>query len=350
MPEADSHSHADAATPERGAERRRSEQRRVERALRQGALALLCAALALIAAALAGWRAHELGRALDDAQQRAELAGHGREQLAAELARLQAAQASPDVLGRLEPLPPRVDALETRLGRIEARLEAPERALARAEAAHLVELAHHRLTLEHDVAGATELYAAADARLASRSDAAALRIRAQLAHDLAALRATPVPDLRTISARLAAAEVAARDVPMLGAIQAQYLPPGSAREATGGGARAWHKFTSSLQDLVSVRRVSDASVRLVSLEEIGLRRRHLQTLLFAARLAALRADSVDYAASLGDAREWLARFCDPKDARTRDLNAQLTALAASAVSAPLPDVSGSLRMLRERAP
>lgn len=340
----------DAVADERGIERRRSDQRRVERAIRQGALALLCAVLALACAGLAGWRAYELGRALDDVRGLARLANRDRDQIEEALARLQATQGSIDTLARLEPLPARVDALEARSARLEARLEAPERAAAHADAANLVELARHRLMLEHDVAGAAELFAAADARLASRTDAAALRIRAQLAHDLAALRATPAPNLRDISARLAAAEAAVRDLPMLGAIQAQYLPPGPAREAAGGAARAWHKFTTSLQDLVSVRRVSDASVRLVSLEEISVRRQHLQTLLFAARLAALQANQADYAASLAAAHDWLTRFCDPKDARTRAVDADLTALAANPVNVTLPDVSGSLRLLRGPAP
>jgi uroporphyrin-3 C-methyltransferase len=91
-------------------------------------------------------------------------------------------------------------------------------------------------------------------------------------------------------------------------------------------------------------------VRLVSIEEIGVRRRHLQTLLFSARLAALRADQTDYAASIGEARDWLGRFCDPKDARTRAVDADLAVLAASPVSVALPDISGSVRLLRGPAP
>lgn len=350
MPDPNPTRETDAAAAERGSERRQSDQRRVERALRQGALALLFALAALVVALVAGWRAWELGRALGEAQGLVRLAARDRDQLQQAVARLQVLQGTADAAARLEPLPARVDAIDSRLGHVEARLEAPERAIARVEAAHLVELASHRLALEHDVSGAAELFAAADARLAVRTDPATLRIRAQLAHDLAALRATPAPDLHALGERLAAAEATVRDLPMLGAIQAQYLPPGPAREASGGVARAWHKFTTSLQDLVSVRRVSDASVRLVSLEEIGVRRRHLQTLLFAARLAALRADPADYAADLDAARDWLGRFFDPNDARTRHVDSELAALATIPVGAALPDVSGSLRLLRGPAP
>lgn len=335
----------------RGAQRRRGDQRRVDRALWQGVVALLLAIAALIAALYGGWRFLELQRAFDAERGSGEFARDDRRLLQEALAKMQSEQLAVDAASaRLEPLPARLEALDGRLGRLEARLEAPERAVATAEAAHLVELASHRLALEHDVRGAIELFEAADARLASRSDPAALRIRAQLAHDLAALRATAAPDVRALGARLAAAEAAARDLPMLGAIQNQYLPPGSPAPAASGPARAWRNFTTSLQDLISVRRVSDATVRLVSLEEIGVRRHHLQTLLFATRLAALRADQGDYATNLADARDWLARFFDPKDARTRAVDADLAALSGSRVSPDLPDVSGSLRLLRAAAP
>jgi uroporphyrin-3 C-methyltransferase len=137
---------------------------------------------------------------------------------------------------------------------------------------------------------------------------------------------------------------------MLGAIRGQYVPSAASAAPEQGASRAWHQFTTSLQDLVSVRRVSDASVRLVSLEEIGVRRRHLQTLLFAARLAALRADQVEYAADVADAADWLARYFDANDPRTRTVAAELAALATSRVATELPDVSGSLRALRASVP
>jgi uroporphyrin-3 C-methyltransferase len=339
--------HADDGPDARQRERHRGDLLRAERALRHGAVALLLAILALGAALFALWRTLDTERTLE-ARHAALLDARDHELVASALTRARD-PAVADALARLEPLASRVAALDERLARTEARLEAPERAVARVEAAHLVELATRRLELEQDVTGAALLFEAADARLATRGDAGALRIRAQLAHDLAALRATAQPDLRAIGARLAGAEATVRELPMLGAIRGQYLPPG-AGDGGSGAARAWQRLTTSLQDLVSVRRVSDASVRLVSVEEIGVRRRHLQTLLFAARLAALRADQVEYAADLAEARDWLARYFDPADGRTRVVAAELEALGANRVAVPLPDVSGSARLLRATPP
>jgi uncharacterized protein HemX len=338
---------ADDAAERRHAERRRGEQRRLERALWQGALGLLFGLVAIAIAALAGWRVLTLERGLEADRSASRLASADHEQLRAALARLEAHAAGTDAaLAALEPLPGRVEAFDGRVARIESRIDAPQRAVARVEAAHLVELAAHRIALEHDVRGATVLFEAADARLAEVGDPAALRIRAQLARDLAALRAVAEPDVAAIGARLAAAEAAVRDLPMLGTIKNQYVPPGTTPPPEPGLARAWWRLTTAFQDLVSVRRVSDATVRLVSIEEMGVRRHHLETLLFAARLAALRADEADYTANLAAARDWLGRYFDTKAAAAQDVDRELALLAQSRVSPELPDVGGSLKLLR----
>jgi uroporphyrin-III C-methyltransferase len=331
----------------RSTERRHGEQRRVARALWQGALALLLGVVAITLAALAGWRIVGIERALERDRSAGQLASRDLDALRAAIGKLEAQSAERTAaLGRLEPLPHALELLGLRVATIEERIEAPQRAVARVEAAHLVELAGHRLALERDVAGAIRLYVAAATRLAGQSDAASLRARAQLERDLALLRAVPEPDVGTIGARLAAAGAVVRELPMLGMIKGQYLPPGEPATPTPGLARAWQQFTTSLHDLVTVRRISDASVELVSMEEIGVRRHHLETLLFAARLAALRGDDADYAASLAAARDWLGRFFDLHDTRGRALDAELAALAASRVSPAIPDVSGSLQLLR----
>ncbi len=341
---------ADDATERRHAERRRGEQRRLERALWQGALGLLFGLVAIAIALVAGWRVLALQRSLEADRSANRLASADHEQLRAALAKLEARLAGADAaLAALEPLPGHLEALDGRVARIESRIDAPQRAVARVEAAHLVELAVHRLALERDVRGAIVLFEAADTRLAELGDPAALRIRAQLARDLAALRAVAEPDVAAIGARLAAAEAAVRDLPMLGTIKNQYVPPGATLPPEPGLARAWWQLTTAFQDLVSVRRVSDATVRLVSIEEMGVRRHHLETLLFAARLAALRADEADYTANIAAARDWLGRYFDTKAPAAQDVDRELAVLAKSRVSPELPDVGGSLKLLRGKA-
>ncbi len=340
----------DPADDHRHTERRRGEQRRIARALWQGAAALL---FAVIAAALAGflaWRVVRIERSLDRNRSAEALAGRDFELIRGAIGKLEAATAANRAeLDRLDALPHQLDQVGERVGAIETRIAAPERAVAHVEATHLVEMAEHRLSLERDVSGAVRLFEAADARLTGFSDAATLRIRAQLARDLTLLKAVPEPDVGSLSTRLAAAGAVVRDLPMLGMIKNQYVPPGEEPTPAPGLARAWQQL-QVLSNLVTVRRVSDAAVQLVSMEEIGVRRHHLETLLFAARLAALRGDDPDYAASIAAARDWLARYFDVHDARGQALEADLASLANSRVSPDIPDVSGSLKLLRRATP
>lgn len=335
----------------RHADRRRGAQRRLQRALWLSSLSLLLGVGAIAATLVIGWRTLglEAYRAADSRVNNLE-----RQDSLALQQRIAALEANDTAtraaLAGLRPLPAQLDGLGGRVGAIESRIEAPQRAVARVEAAHLVELAHHRLTLERDVRGATALLSAADARLAAAADPGTARIRAQLRHDLDALGAVRAPDQASLAGRLAAAEAAVRTLPMVGAIQSSYRPPGSEAEAPPGLRRAWQRFTTSFSDIISVRRVSQATVEIVSMEEIGVRRHHLETLLFAARLGALRADETEYHANVDAARDWLQRFFDSGNPATAALATELAELATARVSPDLPDVSGSLKLLAGPSP
>lgn len=323
----------------------------MQRALWLGSVSLLIAVIAITATLIIGWRTLglEAYRAADSRVNNLER--EDSQALQQRIAALEASDAATRAaLAGLRPLPAQLEGLGGRVAGIEARIEAPQRAVARIEAAHLVELAHHRLTLERDVRGAVALLSAADARLASGGDPGAARIRGQLKHDIDALGAVRAPDQASLATRLAAAEAAVRTLPMVGAIQASYRPPGSEAEAPPGIRRAWQRFTTSFSDVISVRRVSQATVEIVSMEEIGVRRHHLQTLLFAARLGALRADETEYHANLDAARDWLQRFFDGGDPATARVIAELTELAGSRVSPDLPDISGSMKLLSGPTP
>lgn len=331
----------------RHAERREGERRRIERAARYAALGLLFGILGFVVAAVLAWRQVGVERELARERGTARVASRDLELIRAQLRDLEKRAAeNAEALGRLAPLPGAVDSARAQLEGIESRLAAPQRAVARVEAAHLVEFAIHRLQLERDVAGATQLFEAADARLMLANDPALASARAQLQRDLGALRGATRTDVRAIAARLARIEDLADTLPMLGAIRDQYSPPDRTRTDEPGLARAWQRFSTTFSELVAVRRVSDAAVELVSLEEIGVRRHHLETLLFSARLAALRGDADEYATTLRTASEWVERYFDVREPPVKDVAAEIAALEQAQVAAPVPDVSASLRMLR----
>ncbi|MCZ8130137.1 MAG: uroporphyrinogen-III C-methyltransferase [Steroidobacteraceae bacterium] len=339
------------ASADRPADRALGDRQRLARVAWQSALALLAGIVAVVLVAMLAWRQIALERALERERGAGLVAARDLESLRAQLAALEQREAAnAAALQRLASVPAQVESARADLDGLRLRLESPDRAIARVEAAQLVELAVRRLELDRDAPGAAALFEAADARLAMTGDPALFRARAQLARDLAQLRAVPTIDARALAARLARAGEDARRLPMLGAIRTEF---GAADEPPGtepGVARAWRRFTTSLQDLVSVRRVSEASIQLVSMEEQGVRRQHLETLLFAARLAAWRGDAPAYAQGLREARDWVDRHYDARDPGVQALARELASLATASVDAELPDVSASLRLLRAGAP
>jgi uroporphyrin-III C-methyltransferase len=346
---------AELADPDRRPdERREQDRRRLKEARSRASLGLLAALLAVLAASAFGWREVRLERALQGEQVRAARSGtleaQDLERLTGAVAALEErSQRSAQALTELATLRSQQAELGRSLSAIEERLAQPQRALARAEAGALVVLAQRRLDLDRDVPAAVTLFEAADRALAPYKDEPDLGARAQLARDLAALREVPTPDLRAIAVRLARAEDSVAHLPLLGTVKSEYTRP-NAHADESGLARAWRRFVTEFNQLVAVRRVSDAAVELISLEEADVRRHHLEALLFATRLAALRADEPEYALGLKAAREWLGRFFDGRDARAAELGEELESLARTSIAPKLPDVSRSVLLLKPRAP
>src|SRR5690606_25030014 len=141
-------------------------------------------------------------------------------------------------------------------------------------------------------------------------------------------------------------ELAGR-LPVIGAIPGRYRPEEAGRKevAEPGPARIWQLIRSSLTNMISIRRIGRDAVELVSLEEQNVRRQHLQLLLFAARLAAIRGDNTLFHKNIAAAREWLAQTFDPRHPGVASIDETLREVGEVNLAPPLPDISASLRML-----
>jgi uroporphyrin-3 C-methyltransferase len=312
---------------------------------------MLFAVIALLMAAFTVWQQAVLRR--DLAQVRAgQTAQTGlTARLRDEVDRLnEQSQSNSRRIDELGNLTPRISELRDALDAIRERTDAAERSWVKAEARHLLEIANRSISLEHDVQLALTALELADQRLQSLRDPALNGVRRALAQEIQSLRSTAAPDIAGIAVRLASAEEIAARLPVLGAIAEHYQPDEPVPVSTPGFARAWSILRNSFFGMVRVRRIGADTVELVSLEEQGVRRHHLQLLLFAARLAALRGDEAEYRASLNRANGWLGEMFDSRDIGVTSLQQELDALGRLAVVTPLPDISQSLKLLDKVAP
>lgn len=343
-----------AATAEgerRSLERRNEDRRKLERIGIRGLVAILIALAAVVLAIVAVWRQAGINTRLEDLQREQQTLAGGTLLLRDELTKLaQQTAANARRSEELAGLATQFSELNASVESLRERAEAGQRALLRDEARFLLEIATRRLTLERDVAGALTAMQAADERLAAVHDPRMAGVRRRLAAEVQSLRSFPQPDLAGIAAKLAAAEDLAADLPVLGAVTATYEPQDELSGVAPGFARAWRVVKTSLTGMISIRRIGEDAVELVSLEEQGVRRHHLQLLLFSARLAALRGDQDGFRATVSNARNWLTQLFDTHDERVAQLARDLASLQQLDLAPPMPDVTASLKLLGRLEP
>ncbi len=252
--------------------------------------------------------------------------------------------------------------MRTALARATARAAESQPTPARwrvAEAAYLLRIANHRLAMERDIGVAKALLEGADAVLADLDDFAFHQVRAQIAGELLALEGHAGADIQGAYLKLEALKGKLDQLPLrlpeYSSRQAPESEPGSssgAAEAESGAV--WSTLVvlgDRLADLVRFRRHEGEALRpLLAPEQAAYLEQHLRLALERAQLALLRRDRVIFAANVADARAWLGEYADANHVATRQLLAGLEEASRLDVAAPPPDISGSLRALRDVVP
>ena len=214
----------------------------------------------------------------------------------------------------------------------------------RSEVEHLMQSANIALQLNHDPATALSALEAADDRLARLDDPALTPARAQLASEIAALRALPQPDLSGAALELGSLAARVEELPVAGTVPS---PGTETAPATPQSAwrRALARVGAALKSMVTVQRTSGVEFTPLPEERYYLYRT-LELELEAARLALLRGDSANYTQSVEAAERALQTRFDADDPGVRGALETLTRLQGIELVPEWPDISGSLAELR----
>ena len=309
------------------------------------------AVLGLLLAVYAHWRFGQFDERIDRVHGQVGELRAAQDRIGSELGTLTTRVEQSDALLRneiksLRELPTQVNELGQSMAELRARTDAPQRAWVRAEALYLLELGDRRLRLEHDVPTAIAAMESADARLATVTDPAVAEVRRQLESELVTLRATPVPDLPAVIARISALEARAATLPVLGVPVAAAHRGAAEVPPSGAIERAFRRIWQAIGDLVSLRRVDPANVRLVTGEEESLRRQHLELLLFSARIAAMQQDRTAFVQSLRSADAILAQFFEGSAREVAATRTEIAALSSIDVDPPHPEVGNAMQLLQ----
>ncbi|NNF17010.1 MAG: hypothetical protein HKN70_09695 [Gammaproteobacteria bacterium] len=220
----------------------------------------------------------------------------------------------------------------------------------RAETEYFLQIANTRLQLADDVNSAVQALRAADERIVALGDPALTPVRAQISEELLALESVPPVDIEGIALSL---NSIARGISKLtlknSAPESLGRNAGTDADKSGWG-RAKGVVSNAFTDIVRVSPTDDSQPALLAPEQAYFLYRNLELQIQAARIAAMQQQQQNYTTGIAFALDWLRRYFDPADTGVNVVIERLEQLRGKRVTAEMPDISGSLNMLRTLAP
>ncbi len=212
-----------------------------------------------------------------------------------------------------------------------------------ADAEYLLSVANQRLLLMGDVNTTKEALEAADQRLRESGDAAAYKVREQLAKDIAAISGVNAADVVGIYATLQTLESQIDSLTLL-------LPYAGKDETVKPVAPEVKKdpkdLLGQLETMVTIRHVQQHVNEILTPEQAQFIREQLRVKLEIIKIALVQQNDILYQASLSDTQKWLLQnFAKEKEADR--FAASLDKLADVRIRSQFPDISLSLKMLRD---
>ncbi len=302
--------------------------------------------LALAAGGTAAWLWNELERTRAEADTvQATLAGQI-EALQTATTR-QATELDSALRGTQEALTQR-QALKAAVDDLRMRLARDRSDWQLAEVDYLLTIANRRLRFERDIPAAVAALEEADGRLRALQDPAMVPVREAIAGELESLRAVPGVDRSGLALKVTALMHGIAALPL--SAELDQRPAGEAEATPPSRAADWRElFTAMWQDikgLVTVRRRDAAVQPLLPPEQRFYLQQNLALKLETARLALLQRETTVYRAALAEAERWTHEYFNTDTAPGEAFLQGLARLQQEQIAPDLPDIGGSLRVLR----
>jgi uroporphyrin-3 C-methyltransferase len=218
-----------------------------------------------------------------------------------------------------------------------------------AEAEYYMQIANAQLQLARNPELASLALTHADDRILQLADPRLTNIRQTLSDELRALKAMDKPDTAGITLTLASLAAAVESLPLKQDAASRDVEVGGTDidpELTGMD-RAMASLRNAVDGIVSVRRADEAMQPLIAPEAQYFLRANLALQLQAARLALLRGEEAVFRRSLDDADDWLEKYYDQDMTAVQSARATIAGIRDSVFVVTMPDISGSLRLLRQ---
>jgi len=220
-----------------------------------------------------------------------------------------------------------------------------------AEVEYLLLIANHSLQLQSDAGTAITALEAADSRLLDTGDPGTIDVRTKISDEIQQLKVLQQPDIVGMAARLASV---IKTIPGLPIKYTQLntkkkiddLTEKNASHDAGNLEQASKDFLHELRGLVVFRKIDEPQKPLMTPNQQFFLQQNLQLKLETARLALLSGQRNLFDESLLEATQWLQSFFDMEVALVGQTIAELKALQKMNITSALPDISGSIKVLR----
>ncbi len=213
-----------------------------------------------------------------------------------------------------------------------------------ADAEYLLSIANQRLYLMGDINTTREALEAADQRLRESGDAGAFKVREQIVKDIAAIRNVAVADIVGMYASIQTLQDQVDKLALYLPYTGKALAPAkAAQESTD---KESHNLLDQLEGMVTIRHTEHPIKEILTPEEAQFIREQLSVKLEIVKIALVQQNEQLYQSSLADARKWIEQNF-AKNAETSNFIAELDRFNAIKIRSHFPDISLSLKMLRD---
>jgi uncharacterized protein HemX len=247
----------------------------------------------------------------------------------------------------LDSLPGRMSNLENSIAALQGASAGARDTWLLAEAEYYMQIANAQLQLGNNPQLATLALEMADERVVQMANPALTDVRRALAGELAALEAMEKPDLEGTTLTLASLARVVDSLPLRAASGQSGQAGGAPEEEQGAAARAWSSVKDAMSGLVRVTPPDEETRALLTPDAAQLIRSNLALQLQAARLALLRGEQAIFEQSLEDANALLMQYFDVDSAQVASVRDTIAEIRDSMVAVKAPDISESLRLIRQ---
>lgn len=247
----------------------------------------------------------------------------------------------------LNSLPSRMTSIEATVASLAGISAGARETFLLAEGEYYLQIANAQLQLANNPHLAALALGMADERITQLSDPALTEVRRAISDEMAALEVMEKPDLEGATLTLASLARVVESIPLRGAESADDNAGNERDPEAGTLKRAWGSIKDAMSGLVKVTPPEQAKLELVSPDAEDFLRNNIALQLQSARLALLRGEQAIFEQTLDDASELLDAHFDTSSEQVISTQKTLSEIRGNVFTRALPDISGSLRQLRQ---